>query len=331
MGGNPYCVEKPSEIFHHPRNVCSRGERSPDVVILVSSAYGNNYKRFIIRRTWGKLLPFHGGAVKYLFLLGTTKGYENQTTVDEEQEQYGDILQGGFMDTYRNLTLKTLMGFRWFRHECPSVRWLVKTDDDVYISPGAILDFVRTEMAEEEHSIVGTCTQRRPKPQYPEYHRWYVSEAEYPDAIYPPYCCGCGYIITGNTARDAYDVMQWMPIFPLEDVFTGVALARLPYKVRFHNEPSRFPQLRYRDTKAECQDLQRGHVLAMHHVQPARTYLLTRNCKYNNSVLWPIVFPQIQCNFKYRMFTNIVEAIVVSPPWSSAKQNNIYIYLKPNG
>lgn len=34
------------------------------------------------------------------------------------------------MDTYNNLTLKVVMGFKWTLSECPNLKYLMKADDD---------------------------------------------------------------------------------------------------------------------------------------------------------------------------------------------------------
>ena len=39
-----------------------------------------------------------------------------------------------FQDTYHNLTLKTIMGLKWTSIFCSQARFVLKTDDDIYVN-----------------------------------------------------------------------------------------------------------------------------------------------------------------------------------------------------
>ena len=61
-----------------------------------------------------------------------------QTRLLSEASLHGDILQADFLDSYHNLTLKSVAMLRWFSTVCPSSRgsaapprYLLKTDDDM--------------------------------------------------------------------------------------------------------------------------------------------------------------------------------------------------------
>lgn len=64
--------------------------------------------------------------VKLVFLVGQTQyAYteeeftdEIQNRINQESESYGDILQEGFLDTYNNLTLKSIMLLKWVTNNC---------------------------------------------------------------------------------------------------------------------------------------------------------------------------------------------------------------------
>ena len=44
----------------------------------------------------------------------------------EEQREYGDILQGEFHDSFRNLTLKEIMFLNWLPRHCPRTQFIFK-------------------------------------------------------------------------------------------------------------------------------------------------------------------------------------------------------------
>lgn len=64
--------------------------------------------------------------VKLVFLVGQTQYAftedeytdEVQNRINQESESYGDILQEGFLDTYNNLTLKSIMLLKWVTNNC---------------------------------------------------------------------------------------------------------------------------------------------------------------------------------------------------------------------
>lgn len=60
----------------------------------------------------------HDFAVKILFLLGQTANNETQVKINTESEVYGDVIQESFLDTYNNLTLKTVMMLKWVNKNC---------------------------------------------------------------------------------------------------------------------------------------------------------------------------------------------------------------------
>ena len=39
-----------------------------------------------------------------------------------------------FQDSYYNLTLKTVMGLKWVKDHCSQARFVMKTDDDIFVN-----------------------------------------------------------------------------------------------------------------------------------------------------------------------------------------------------
>ena len=57
-----------------------------------------------------------------------------QTKIKEEAEKYGDIVQGAFTDTYRNRTLKVILGLKFAAVFRKLARLLIKVDDDALVN-----------------------------------------------------------------------------------------------------------------------------------------------------------------------------------------------------
>ena len=68
------------------------------------------------------------GKAGWMFLLGAKVNY-NIETLQQENEMFGDILQGDFFDGYQCLPHKTIMSYIWINKFCnDSMRIDVKID-----------------------------------------------------------------------------------------------------------------------------------------------------------------------------------------------------------
>lgn len=143
-------------------------EDDPQILFLVKSALPNYEKRLAIRRTWGdeqRILFFEFGInIRTVFLVGTSPNWYHQLKLDEEDAKFGDIVQSDFLDTYNNLTIKTMSGLKWAFDHCPNASYVVFAsnfkddlinyiyyyilililDDNIYLSTYNLLLFVRS-------------------------------------------------------------------------------------------------------------------------------------------------------------------------------------------
>ena len=60
-----------------------------------------------------------------------------------EVEHWGDIVQGDFTDSYRNLSYKNVMGALWAAEFCAQVEFVVKADDDMFVDLHLTLSLAR--------------------------------------------------------------------------------------------------------------------------------------------------------------------------------------------
>ncbi|XP_031630695.1 beta-1,3-galactosyltransferase brn [Contarinia nasturtii] len=128
----------------------------PRLVIIVKSAMNHFSRRNAIRQSWGFEKRFYDVTIRTVFTLGITKHEtledENlQTAIDKEREQYDDIIQADFIDSYFNNTIKTMMGLRWAIEYCPRSRFFMFVDDDFYISTKNVLRFLRNPVNYPEY------------------------------------------------------------------------------------------------------------------------------------------------------------------------------------
>ena len=88
-------------------------------------------------------------SAKLIFLLGTTStpDSELEQRIAEETALHGDLVREDFLDTYQNLTLKTLAGVKWAGQFCGQAEFVMKTDDDMYVNVGEVMEYLLREQA----------------------------------------------------------------------------------------------------------------------------------------------------------------------------------------
>ena len=69
----------------------------------------------------------------------------------KENIQHGDIVQGNFFDSYRNLSYKATMGNLWVSEFCEQAEFVVKTDDDMFIDLFEVSDLLELFKALFKH------------------------------------------------------------------------------------------------------------------------------------------------------------------------------------
>jgi hypothetical protein len=203
-------------------NYPCNGSGSLLLLVLVHSAPGNVDKRRTIRETWGR------GAHRVLFLLGAVQSPAAQAALEEENRAHRDLVQGRFVDSYRNMTYKHVMALKWTAYYCPGARYLLKTDDDVFVNSPALLDFLAQDLSPWGARRLILC-----EPFTFSYvkrsHRskWRVSPREYPGRMYPSYCAGWAVLYSPDVVFLLYREAQRAEYFWIDDVhITGTLAAR---------------------------------------------------------------------------------------------------------
>nr|XP_006123497.1 UDP-GalNAc:beta-1,3-N-acetylgalactosaminyltransferase 1 [Pelodiscus sinensis]XP_014429285.1 UDP-GalNAc:beta-1,3-N-acetylgalactosaminyltransferase 1 [Pelodiscus sinensis]XP_025040630.1 UDP-GalNAc:beta-1,3-N-acetylgalactosaminyltransferase 1 [Pelodiscus sinensis] len=197
----------------------------PFLVILVSSQPTDVEARQAIRVTWGSKKFWRDYQVLILFLLGQGAEREDSLdvlSIDDESILYGDIIRQDFMDTYDNLTLKTIMAFRWVSEFCSNAKYVMKADSDIFINTGNLVKFLQNVNSSDSfftgYPLIDNFSYRG------FYRKTYISYDEYPFKVYPPYCSGMGYILDGKLALRIYEMMSHIKPIKFEDVYVGICL-----------------------------------------------------------------------------------------------------------
>ncbi|KAJ1122439.1 hypothetical protein NDU88_000926 [Pleurodeles waltl] len=224
-GANQYLsILNSSDYILVPRKGCE--DIDPFVIILVSSSPGQRRARSIIRRTWASVTSASGKQIKTVFLLGRRNGQKMQDSLASEHAVFDDLVQKGFFDSYVNLTLKTLMGFQWVSEHCPRAEYIMKTDSDVFVNVWRLVRLL-LEASDLPFPLYTGSIHSADKPTRNPLSKYYVSWAEYPEKVFPPFCPGWSYILSAEIAPALLAIAPLLPPLKLEDVFVGLCLEQL--------------------------------------------------------------------------------------------------------
>lgn len=138
----------------HPSTV-QCGKVRLALLILIPSAPSNHQKRKAQRETWLKLLGNRSGS-SHAFVIGQAGNQEEQERIIKESDHYGDIIQIDMIESYRNLTLKTLGILHWTLNFCPNADYILKVDDDIYVNVDNLFIALKKMKPDHPPSIFGS-------------------------------------------------------------------------------------------------------------------------------------------------------------------------------
>ncbi|KAG7188669.1 hypothetical protein KM043_008292 [Ampulex compressa] len=229
-----YIHPENTTLILNPAGICSS---SPYLLIVVCSAVANYQARTALRNTWANknyLDILYNSTVKIAFLLGQSDNDTLNNLVLEESLQYNDIIQEKFYDSYNNLTLKSIMMLKWVTSNCARAKYLLKTDDDMFINVPTLLKTINAKMQTTD-ILLGSLICNA-KPILDPKNKWYTPKYMYSDKTYPNYLSGTGYLMSLDVAHKLYQAALRIPLLHLEDVYvTGLCAKRA--KVRPVNHP----------------------------------------------------------------------------------------------
>ncbi|CAF0764592.1 unnamed protein product [Adineta ricciae] len=111
--------------------ICTRGKRYQFVIIIKSGSF---IKRNFTRSTWAKEMKENFN-IPVLYAIGSPNNKSIQQDIVLEEQQYHDLLQFDFLDSYFNLTIKTTSVLVWYDQHCSNNSdYLFYVDDDLLIS-----------------------------------------------------------------------------------------------------------------------------------------------------------------------------------------------------
>ncbi|XP_047208840.1 beta-1,3-galactosyltransferase 1-like [Girardinichthys multiradiatus] len=200
-------------------------QESPFLVVIIPVAPQSREARDIIRSTWGKETQVFGQLVSYYFLLGKSRIGNDREPLDEqillESQKHHDVLQSNFLDSYRNLTIKTMVMLEWLSTHCLNTSYAMKIDSDTFLN---VHNLVNMLLKAPHHDYMTGLVARGATVLRDPNSKWFLSSNAFPESSYPPYALGLGYVFSLDLPKRLLEASRYVKAVYIEDVYVGLCM-----------------------------------------------------------------------------------------------------------
>lgn len=198
-------------------NAC---QKTPTMLLGVAAAVYAFERREIIRQTWGTYAQSEN--VKLLFFVGDNGDPNVNEHLAKESLDNRDIIQENYVESYWNLTRKTVGQIKWKKEFCPNAEILAHLDDDVFIDVPKVLNALLNQKYTKMKAWVG-CMWKMGGAPVRRTGKYAVTEEEFAPPKYPGSCNGPCYFISREANDKLVDESFKQAEFKLEDMYvTGI-------------------------------------------------------------------------------------------------------------
>ena len=204
-------------------HICLNETSSLTLLVLIITAANNFQKRLLIRNTWA----ISDSNIKFVFILGETNDPVTNAQIQLEYIAFNDMVQANFLDSYNNLTLKTIVGMRWTAIYCSNSRFILKIDDDIVLNVNPLLNYLEQIQNEfMKNTIFGMVYKNAPVCR-DKSSKFYVDRKDFEKDFYPDYLDKEAYLFTSDLAQKFYSASLNIKNFVFEDIYIGLLTAEL--------------------------------------------------------------------------------------------------------
>ena len=153
------------------------------VQVAVESFDLRNYAR----QRWLSPYLFKNPHVSGAFFVGLPTNGRVQAQLEAEADFHGDIIQGDFIDTYKNMSIKSVAAIEWISKYCTNTLHIIKVDGDVFVNIVQVMAHLDEKPIEPKTFYCSINRFARPK-------SITVPNTVYPHSQTPSYCAGAFYV-----------------------------------------------------------------------------------------------------------------------------------------
>ncbi|XP_043961300.1 beta-1,3-galactosyltransferase 1-like [Gambusia affinis] len=223
----PYLVEYPYEYHFTINEELKCKQENPFVVLMVQVAPRNRAHRDIVRNSWGSEKLVNNQVVALVFLLGMQTGDDAEQVhrqLLQESREHHDLIQGDFVDCYKNLTIKTMVMLEWLNSYCSSAAYAMKIDSDMFLNVPNLVNLLLK--APRTNYMTGLVTHAERVSRDPNF-KFYMPVDLMSEDVYPPYAYGLGYILSLDLTKKLVEASRHVKALYIEDVYLGLCMRQL--------------------------------------------------------------------------------------------------------
>ena len=238
-----------------------------DMIIIIHSLHNYKDRRNAIRKTWGSIAmtSYNQRGFKNISLAFSFGKHKNETwnkKLFSESVEYKDIIQGDFGEDYSNLTYKSLFEIKWVIDQCQNVKYLLKTDDDMFMNIPHLINILSS------HNMRRTIMGPYLPPGSKVYRKgkWSILKKVYPLNTWPEYEAGSSYVISSDLLRELHETAEYVTPIHVDDVYITGILGKI---IGANHE--KVPGFAYKYTKEpKVCDFVQNRVIAAHKMTPKK-------------------------------------------------------------
>lgn len=227
-------------LLINEETLCSQ-HKKVFLLVAIRTIYSHIDRRKILRESF-HLKPNLGVndeiVVKHVFLFGNSGNPSLEKQIRKESKEYNDILQADYIESYSNLTYKSIMAWKWSIDYCPNAEYVIVMNDELLFDMGKVLLFLINDLIRghvDDHFAIcypignGAVIHFRMK-------QFQVLD---PTIIYqgkftPTYCHGYAYAAHITVVNKLYQLSQRNKFFMPDDMWIGVMSEKLRLKLPNH-------------------------------------------------------------------------------------------------
>lgn len=219
----PLIAPKNINFLSTPKNVCPNQAEEYDIVCYVIVRHDDFQARQVIRNTWADKKKF--SYVNIFFVLGVSQNDSLNKQIMDENEKFGDILIGDFLDKFRNLSLKSIVAWKWMSESCQKAKLFVKANNDMLVNFQSIRNSIKQNFFKNNTFFCRVISDQ--KVDRERSSLFYTKYSEYSNSIYPKYCQNHGAIISNDLISKLYSESNKIRNFWIEEINMGILADRL--------------------------------------------------------------------------------------------------------
>ncbi|KAL3871977.1 hypothetical protein ACJMK2_039948 [Sinanodonta woodiana] len=200
-------------------DICAK--KHIDFIVFIQSHVTNVERRRSIRETWlGTKLP-PDIIMKSVFILGKPINMTDQVKINNENLIHEDIVQGDFLDSFYNLTLKSILALKWINQNCRKAKFVLKVDDDIFVDIFKVVHKLVPSLKNKARNIVCYVKEENTSPIVRDKgSKWYIPEHIFPQRTHlPRFCTGYFVFMTSDLVPELAYMSESAQYIPVDDVY----------------------------------------------------------------------------------------------------------------